>query len=462
MRLGDDPERERLRHAMGFASQRRHDPPSSRLGGVVTAYRLARENLREDVQLIGRSPALQRLEEEIERSAAVDLPVLVGGEFGVEKLQVACAVHFSGPRRTGPFVEINCLAQAGDAALDGPEEWCERARGGTLFFNRIDELDARLQRRLLVVLDSQIGQWLSAEAPGRRCNVRLVASTANDLDALVDQGRFSRALHAELSFLCIDVPPLRERREDIRPLTEHLLARRGRDPSRDVAEEVFDACEAYAWPENLFELERVVARLHAMVGPGRIGMAELARYAPKVADAWAASRAAAGRLRAAAPAATEPAIAAGETAVAPSRGGAPLPEEEIARRLALGDLSFAAGFHPGLERALRHIAAKYEEPFSLPELARAACVSPSHLSFLFRSELETNFKALLALVRIERAKALLLANEELRITDISLEVGFGDLSHFEKMFKRVVRLNPREFRRRHQPAGEEEPLARGA
>jgi len=110
------------------------------------------------------------------------------------------------------------------------------------------------------------------------------------------------------------------------------------------------------------------------------------------------------------------------------------------------DPSRLAHLHPGLRKALMHLGHHYARPMSLHDLAASAHVSPSHLGFLLRDIAGTSFKPLLQAIRLDRAKALLRDDPHLRITEAALSVGFMDLSHFEKSFRRVVGRTPRQFR----------------
>lgn len=116
------------------------------------------------------------------------------------------------------------------------------------------------------------------------------------------------------------------------------------------------------------------------------------------------------------------------------------------------------GLHEGLRKALTFIGSNYTDPLTLDQLARQAHISPSHLSFLFRTVLGTSFKALLQLIRIERARLEIERRGLVRITDVALFVGFSDLSHFEKSFRRFVGETPRDYRRRVTAAAEPELL----
>ncbi|WP_242920170.1 AraC family transcriptional regulator [Caulobacter sp. CCUG 60055] len=375
-----------------------------------TARRLGRP-----LMLVGMSKAVRDLEGLLERAARSDLPVLLAGEFGTEKLQLAAMIHFGGRRRDGAFVQVNCAEPAVP-----PSDWFEQAAGGTLYLNGVEELSHPLQRQLPRHMRSHLGQWPSHADLG---DVRVIASTAVDLRRLAHEGGFSRGLLAELDILSVTAPPLRARPGDLEPLVVAALERQGFRAEDKRTDAMMAAIRAYSWPENVFELERVVTRLAVMTGARPIGRDDILQHSP-----WIASDGAP------APVALLP------PATPPSR-----PDRWV--RCALDDAAELDSLHDALARALRYLGRHYAEPISLGLLARRANVSESHLSFLFRSEIDLPFKGLLGRIRIHRAKEILAAEPRRQITDVALSVGFADLSHFEKTFKRVVGRSPREFRR---------------
>lgn len=400
-----------------------------------TSARLGREFI-----LVGVSDDIHRLEYYIDRAARVDLPTLVCGEFGTEKLQVACAIHFSGRQREGPFVELRCATLHAGTAESALSDRFSEAQGGTLFLNGIDELQPEPQAWLLRLIESRVGQWIDY---GGGQTVRLIASTIGDLHQQVEAGTFSEALCAELGFLTIKVPPLRVRPDDLRYLIEYTLTHHN-GAAGECDADVLAAFDAYDWPQNLFELERIMRRLVVMGRSQRICLEDLEELAPQIVSGAA------------------PHVASSTAGAAEAHGKAEhksgqfplmvgddnLLIEQVARRVLSGEFDDLKYWHAGVLRALRYIGEHYADAMTLSELADAAYVSPSHLCYLLRSTLGVTFKGILGLVRIERAKQLLVDESERRITDISLHVGFGDLSHFEKTFKRNVNVSPREYRRR--------------
>lgn len=376
----------------------------------------AEQALSRPLLLVGAGEALKQMDEFVERAAASPLPVLLRGEFGTEKMELAAALHSGGPYRQGPFVEVNCVHPQGEAC-----DWFAHAQGGTLYFHEVDELPVPLQGQLSHRMRGLPAAHAEAQAAG---SIRVIASTSADLEQRVREKQFSRALLAGLEFLTVDIPPLRERVEDIAALAARSLELHGFNP-HVLGEDVLEALCAHDWPGNLLEMERVVVRLAVMTGGRCIRREDLVRHAPDLAAASATSDA--GRVQQLPPG-VEPAAAPG-----PGREEMPRAAHE--------------GLHDGLKRALAYLKDHAAEPLTLGDLARQAHVSQSHLGFLFRSELGTTFKLLLQQLRIEHAKQLLRDGQRLRITDVALQVGFGDLSHFEKSFRRAVGVSPRSYRR---------------
>lgn len=379
------------------------------------------QHLGHPLRLVGMSRAMRHLDSLMEHAAASDLPVLLGGEFGTEKLPLAVAIHCGSKRREGPFVQIDC----GQAPAE-VERWFDQAEGGTLFLNAVDQLPAPLQQRLPLHMRSRLGQWSEANpAP----DTRIVASATLNLHDLAARGAFSRVLAVELDMLPVAAPPLRERPEDIGALIGAALERHGFRAEAKQSEALAAACRAHHWPENVCELERVIARLAVMSGDRRIERDDILRHAPWI-------------IPDAPPRPVQPAPSAPI--------GATPGESELWLRCAVHrDAAELERMHEGLARALIYLGDHYPEPISLARLARHAHVSTSHISFLFRTVLNMPFKSVLARIRVHKAREILASDSRRQITDVALSVGFADLSHFEKSFKRLVGQSPREFRRDH-------------
>jgi len=211
-----------------------------------------------------------------ERVAPSEANVLILGESGTGKELTARLIHRSSPRRDGPFVAFDCSALAPsllESELFGHEKGAftgaQRARrglfreaqGGTLFLDEIGDIAPEVQNKLLRVLQERVVKPVGGDA-FVSIDARIIAATNKDLRRLVRDGRFREDLYYRLAVVPIELPPLRERREDIPALVELFLARRrGAGPRpRRVAPDALAVLAAYAWPGNIRELENVVER----------------------------------------------------------------------------------------------------------------------------------------------------------------------------------------------------------
>ena len=242
--------------------------------------------------LVGRSPAMQGVYRMITRVLRNDLTVLITGESGTGKELVAEAIHQLGSRRTGPFVAVNTAAIPHDlveSELFGHEKGAftgavaqaigkfEQANGGTLFLDEIGDMPAEAQTRLLRALQS----GRIRRVGGRQeiaVNVRIVAATNRDLAPMIAAGKFREDLFYRLNVVPIELPPLRDRREDIEVLSQHFLVQAVEDglPRRQFTQGAIAALEARNWRGNVRELRNVVYRLALMSRDDSIDAASLA------------------------------------------------------------------------------------------------------------------------------------------------------------------------------------------
>jgi two-component system nitrogen regulation response regulator GlnG len=243
-------------------------------------------------ELIGDTPAMRALFRAIGRLAQAPLSVLITGETGTGKELVASALHRESPRSAGPFVALNTAAipaELLESELFGHEAGAftgaqkrhigrfEQADGGTLFLDEIGDMPASLQTRLLRVLAE--GEFF--RVGGReliRVDVRVIAATHQDLEALVQQGRFRADLLHRLNVVRLQIPPLRERRSDIPPLADTFLHRAARKLGAGAKR--FDpgalaALQAMDWPGNVRELQNLCWRLAALAPGETITLADL-------------------------------------------------------------------------------------------------------------------------------------------------------------------------------------------
>jgi len=232
--------------------------------------------LRQGV-VIGSSPAFRRMTTLVEQVADSSATVLVQGESGTGKELVASAIHQRSARRKGPFVAVNCAALpetlleselfgyekgAFTGAATRKEGRFELADGGTLFLDEVADLSPVTQPKILRVLQEGEFERLGATKT-IRVDVRIVAATNQDLGQMVKEKRFREDLYYRLNVITINVPPLRERREDIRVLAQHFLriyAAKNNRTLEGFTDEAMRRLEAHAWPGNVRELENVVER----------------------------------------------------------------------------------------------------------------------------------------------------------------------------------------------------------
>jgi formate hydrogenlyase transcriptional activator len=228
-------------------------------------------------QIIGNSPALKVVLEQAERVAATDATVLIHGETGTGKELIAHAIHNASPRSGHPLIKLNCAAIPFDlleSELFGHERGAftgaiaqkigrfELADTGTLFLDEVGDIPLALQPKLLRVLQEQEFERLGS---GRthRVDVRLVAATHRDLERMVRHDLFRSDLYYRLNVFPVTLPPLRERRQDIRPLMDHYVemfsCRMGK-PIDSIPDEFINAFESYSWPGNVRELQNVIER----------------------------------------------------------------------------------------------------------------------------------------------------------------------------------------------------------
>jgi two-component system NtrC family response regulator len=228
-------------------------------------------------RLVGESEAIRKVFALVQRVAATDATVLITGENGSGKELVAHAIHAAGARHAGPFVPINCGAipeQLLESELFGHERGAftdayrtregklELAEGGTIFLDEIAELPTHLQVKLLRFLQDKIVERVGGREP-RRVDARVVAATNRDLKAAIADGRFREDLFYRLSVVNIQVPPLRERGDDLRLLAEYFLefyAKHHKRRIRGFTQATLRALQAHAWPGNVRELENRVQR----------------------------------------------------------------------------------------------------------------------------------------------------------------------------------------------------------
>jgi Nif-specific regulatory protein len=243
-------------------------------------------------QIIGGSPAMRTLFEQLTKVVDTRVTVLIEGETGVGKELIAAAVHYRSRRRTMLFVSQNCAAMPENlleselfghrkgsftGAHEDKKGLFEIADGGTLFLDEVTEMPLSLQSKLLRVLQEGEIRAIGATQE-KRVNVRIVAATNRNIEKEVSEGRFREDLYYRLKVFPIRVPPLRERREDIPLLAESFIKRYATElgkPAAGYSQQAMELLQAYDWPGNVRELQNEVQRLVIQIESGSFVTPEL-------------------------------------------------------------------------------------------------------------------------------------------------------------------------------------------
>ncbi|MGI9430828.1 MAG: sigma-54-dependent transcriptional regulator [Myxococcota bacterium] len=252
------------------------------------------ERLRDEVEdrqqlggLVGRSDVMREIFRTVERIAKAEATVLITGESGTGKELVARAIHDYSKRLDGPFIAVNCGAiprELIESELFGHEKGAftgatdrrigriESADGGTLFLDEIGELDPSVQVKLLRALQERTFERVGS-SESTSVDVRIVAATNRDLAQEVADGNFREDLYYRVNVVPVALPPLRERREDIRLLAETFVGRA--EPKKKLSRAALAAFEGYNWPGNVRELENAIEHGLALCDGDEIGQADL-------------------------------------------------------------------------------------------------------------------------------------------------------------------------------------------
>jgi two-component system response regulator AtoC len=333
----------------------------------------------EDRAVWGTSEKMRAVATVIEQVADSDVTVLIRGESGVGKELVARAIHHRSPRRSRPFVKVNCAALPAElleSELFGHERGAftgaqmtrigkfEQADGGTMMLDEIGEMSAALQAKLLHVL--QDGEFTKLGSNKRvQVDVRVLAATNRDLEAMMNSGGFREDLYYRLKVIELTVPALRERPDEIPPLTDFFLAKYSRKynrPSRSMTDELRHRFATYGWPGNIRELENLVKRM-VILQDEQLVLREMERQAERV-------HAAAGAAAVAGPVGSAVAMA--------GVGASSLPAEPV--RVHHGTVGAPAAVGTSSASAVALEEPLPEGPISLSEVARAAAMKAERVA----------------------------------------------------------------------------------
>jgi DNA-binding NtrC family response regulator len=242
--------------------------------------------------IVGHSTAMREIFQTVMRVAPTRTTVLLAGESGVGKDMIARAIHQHSPRKNGPFVKINCTAlpeNLMESELFGYEKGAftgantskpgkfEQADKGTVFLDEIGDVPTNIQVKLLRVLQEREFERLGSNVT-RSVDVRVIAATNADLRAALEQGRFREDLYYRLNVVPINVPPLRERKEDIPFLAMHFVKKLGNELGsavEQISPAAMDRLVAYSWPGNVRELENTIERSMVLASGNVLEVADI-------------------------------------------------------------------------------------------------------------------------------------------------------------------------------------------
>lgn len=251
---------------------------------AVHALRAENSRLRDELDqryrfdsIVGRSPAMREIFQTVSRVAPMRTTVLLAGESGVGKDMIARAIHQNSPRKNNPFVKINCTAlpeNLMESELFGYEKGAftganaskpgkfEQADSGTVFLDEIGDVPGNIQVKLLRILQEKQFERLGSNLT-RNVDVRVIAATNVNLRAALEGGTFRQDLYYRLNVVPINIPPLRERREDIPFLAIHFVEKLAKElgsPVREISPAAMDRLHDHTWPGNVRELENTLER----------------------------------------------------------------------------------------------------------------------------------------------------------------------------------------------------------
>jgi DNA-binding NtrC family response regulator len=247
--------------------------------------------------IVGRSRRMQEVIRTAELVAESKSTVLILGETGTGKEMVARAIHDRSAQREMPLIKVNCAAipetlleselfghvrGAFTGAVSNKKGKFALADGGTIFLDEIGTMSTGLQAKLLRVLQDREFEPLGAER-SQRVDVRVIAATNRDLRQMVADGKFQEDLYYRLNVIPIEIPPLRERREDIPVLVEHFVAKHAQRAGKRIdrlEEQALTALKAYDWPGNVRELENTIERAVVLATGPAIGLGAISILAP--------------------------------------------------------------------------------------------------------------------------------------------------------------------------------------
>lgn len=262
---------------------------------LVTETKVLKKKLSKKFDMVGESPAIAKVKETIEKVAPTDARVLITGPNGTGKELVAHWIHQKSGRQAEPFVAVNCAAipsELIESELFGHEKGAftsahkqrngkfEQAQGGTIFLDEIGDMSLSAQSKVLRALQENLINRVGSDRD-IKVDVRVLAATNKDLKKEIEGGRFREDLYHRLSVILVQVPALKERKEDIPLLVDKFLediAQEGGDAKKAITKEALSKLQEFPWTGNIRELRNVVERL-VILGEPVISLEDIKKYA---------------------------------------------------------------------------------------------------------------------------------------------------------------------------------------
>lgn len=262
---------------------------------LVTETKVLKKKLSKKFDMVGESPAIAKVKETIEKVAPTDARVLITGPNGTGKELVAHWIHQKSNRQAEPFVAVNCAAipsELIESELFGHEKGAftsahkqrngkfEQAQGGTLFMDEIGDMSLSAQSKVLRALQENLINRVGSDRD-IKVDVRVLAATNKDLKKEIEAGRFREDLYHRLSVILVQVPALKERKEDIPLLVDKFLediAQENGDAKKGITKEALQKLQEFPWTGNIRELRNVVERL-VILGESVISLEDIKKYA---------------------------------------------------------------------------------------------------------------------------------------------------------------------------------------
>jgi DNA-binding NtrC family response regulator len=387
---------------------------------------------------IGESAFIQITKQRLGAMSKSELPVLIIGEIGTGKEIAARMLHDCSTRSGAPFISINCQDNNQQLLISQIEKGISAAEGGSLYIKNIDELVEEASGFLKRF-------WLRNDVSNP--NVRLIvsSSTAPMLEVELIEENLLHWLHYHC--LNIELPTLSNREQDIESLVQAYQL-----SDKNIGKLSFQTCawhtlKSYSWPENVKQLKRCLDKLAVQAESSIINRQILLNSFPLMRQTQTQTLSEPSIEPIKRQVFTKPYLRIDNQTVVISASTLPVNhQQDHVSSTEKEKIVHQAKNHPGLNKAITYLYQNFKTALSMEELARHACISPSHLSYLFKHYLGMSFKQVLLRLRIVKAMEILSQHPRRQVTQVCDDVGFSDLSFFVRKFKTTVGVSPGVYR----------------